>query len=137
MDRWAWSHIIRVSFSIIVPVWCAVVAAWYFKAALWVVYAGIGVVGFFGVGYLPLAIDFGVQLALLENPSDDGAFYAAVNGLIFMATNSFGIATLYALQPSSQGKVLGCPRYAFAFFMTAIIALGATLVATIPSKTKR
>ena len=56
--------------------------------------------------------------------------YAAVNGLIFMATNSFGITTLYLLEPSG-GQILGCPVYSFAFFMTGIIGIGALLVAFI------
>ena len=111
----------RVSISGLGVGWAVAAAGWYcnLQGLIW---PGLCVVGFFGVGLLPLAVDLGVELCY--EPSH--GFEGTVNGIITASTTAWGLGSIYLTEPSTISKVV--PTKDLIFVWCCMFVVGGLLV---------
>eukprot|EP00966_Prymnesium_polylepis_P295606 6826756-Prymnesium_polylepis.1 len=91
----------RMSIGCMAVAWALANAGWYCDLP-GLVWPGLCIVGFFGVGLLPLAVDLGVELCY----EGHAGFEGTVNGVVTASTTAWGLGCIYLTEPSTIGKLV-------------------------------
>ena len=77
--------------------------------------------GLFGLGLLPLAVDLGVELCY----ESVAGFEGTVNGIVQAASVGWGLASIYATEPSTIHMLV--PTHYLILLWTGMLVLGGLL----------